>query len=478
MARASCSSCSLFVPSAGNFAIQWNFAALSLAVALMTARDGVAVKSGGDYTEPPWAKYALLGTVFAGAMTGMIGIGALGDALGRRLGMTTTLALVVAGALGSALLPWGDGDTLFGVLAACRFLLGVGVGGIYPMAAASAHEGASSGGASARGASAAVGYAFFWQSVGALAPSLAAMLLLLAPAGPGVSSWQFRVLLGAGAIFAAVPLVATLRETPEAAAAGVGGGAPGLINAAAPAGKSGVAARAPLSRAHALALAGTTSTWLLFDIACYGTNIFSPAILADIFGDETLMQLCWHSAIFAFVALPASAAAIVMIKPMGARNLSIAGFAFIAAAFGALAAAFNFGAGPTVKFALYVLLSFAINWGPNVTTYVIPAEAFPARSRGTFHGTSAAAGKLGAVIGTFMFQPIVDVAGVSGVLWVQAALSVLGLLASVMLLPIGPSDDGDADGAESGGYGGGSFARLAAGDEDASDGRSRLLVDA
>jgi PHS family inorganic phosphate transporter-like MFS transporter len=409
-------------------------------------------------------------------MVGMIGIGALGDALGRRLGMATTLALVVGSALGSAVLPWGDGDTLFGVLAACRFLLGVGVGGIYPMAAASAHEGAASGGASARGASAAVGYAFFWQSVGALAPSLAAMLLLLAPAGPGVSSWQFRLLLGAGALFAAVPLVATLREPPEAAAAAGGGGGggggapPGLINA----GKlGGGAGGAPTSRAHAVALAGTTSTWLLFDVACYGTNIFAPSILGDIFGDETLMQLCWHSAIFAFVALPACALAIAMLKPMGARNLSIAGFAFIAAAFGALAAAFNLGAGPTAKFSLYVLLSFALAWGPNVTTYVIPAEVFPAHIRGTFHGTSAAAGKLGAVIGTFMFQPIVDVAGVSGVLWVQAALSVLGLLASVVLLPAGPADDDGADGGRSDG-----FALLAAGEDGAADGRSRLLVDA
>ena len=126
-ARGGC--CSLFVPSAGNFAIQWNFAVLSIVVAIMTARSG-------GYTEPHWAKYTLLGTVFAGAMVGMISMGALGDALGRRLGMATTLSLVVAGALGSALLPWGDGDELFGVLAACRFVLGVGVGGIYPMSAA------------------------------------------------------------------------------------------------------------------------------------------------------------------------------------------------------------------------------------------------------------------------------------------------------------------------------------------------------
>ena len=469
--RASCGSwCSLFVPSAGNFAIQWNFSALSIALAIMTAREGVVVKSGGDYTEPPWAKYALLGTVFAGAMVGMIGIGVLGDILGRRLGMAATLSLVIAGALGSAVLPWGDGDELFGILAACRFLLGVGVGGIYPMAAASAHEGASSKGASSRVASAAVGYAFFWQSVGQLSPSLVALLLLLAPSGPGVSSWQFRVLLGAGAIFAALPLVATLRSD---SAPTVFEGKQGALNSSAVGATGKAASSFMINRSQALALLGTTSTWLLFDIACYGTNIFSPAILSHIFGDETLVELCWHSAIFASVALPACAAAIFMLKPMGARMLSIAGFALIAVTFAALAAAFDFGAGPTVTFSLYVLLSFALSWGPNVTTYVIPAEAFPARIRGTFHGASAASGKLGAVIGTFMFQPIVDAAGVSGVLWVQAALSILGLLASIMLLPSGPVDDDTGISSDS-------LSHLVASDESDVDfdGRTRLLVDA
>ena len=115
---------------------------------------------------------------------------------------------------------------------------------------------------------------------------------------------------------------------------------------------------------------------------------------------------------------------LALLKPMGARALSHAGFAFIAASFAALAAAFNLNLGSTVKFVLYIVLSFALNWGPNVTTYVIPAEAFPARIRGTFHGTSAAAGKMGAVIGTFMFQPIVDAWGVAGVLCVHASDSV------------------------------------------------------
>lgn len=41
--------------------------------------------------------------------------------------------------------------------------------------------------------------------------------------------------------------------------------------------------------------------------------------------------------------------------------------------------------------------------GPNSTTFVVPAEIFPARLRSTCHGISAAAGKLGAMVGAFGF---------------------------------------------------------------------------
>jgi PHS family inorganic phosphate transporter-like MFS transporter len=36
--------------------------------------------------------------------------------------------------------------------------------------------------------------------------------------------------------------------------------------------------------------------------------------------------------------------------------------------------------------------------GPNTLTYIIPAEIFPTRYRGTCHGIAAASGKLGSVI--------------------------------------------------------------------------------
>ena len=52
---------------------------------------------------------------------------------------------------------------------------------------------------------------------------------------------------------------------------------------------------------------------------------------------------------------------------------------------------------------LYCLANFFQNFGPNVTTFVIPGEVFPTRYRSTAHGLSAACGKLGAIVAQVIF---------------------------------------------------------------------------
>lgn len=49
---------------------------------------------------------------------------------------------------------------------------------------------------------------------------------------------------------------------------------------------------------------------------------------------------------------------------------------------------------------LYGLTFFFANFGPNTTTFIVPAELFPARFRSTCHGIAGSTGKLGALIGT------------------------------------------------------------------------------
>merc|ERR1719191_397211 len=81
-----------------------------------------------------------------------------------------------------------------------------------------------------------------------------------------------------------------------------------------------------------------------------------------------------------------------------------------------------------VCFGLTFLFS---NFGPNTTTFVIPVEIYPTVVRATCHGLSAAAGKVGAVIGTVAFSPMENAWGVSMVLAACGVVCLVGAAATM-----------------------------------------------
>ena len=76
---------------------------------------------------------------------------------------------------------------------------------------------------------------------------------------------------------------------------------------------------------------------------------------------------------------------------------------------------------------VYGVSYFFTEFGPNVTTFVIPSEVFPVTMRATGHGISAGIGKLGAFIGVFLFPVLQSSLGLRGTLLLTAAVSVLGI---------------------------------------------------
>ena len=90
---------------------------------------------------------------------------------------------------------------------------------------------------------------------------------------------------------------------------------------------------------------------------------------------------------------------------------------------------------PKLLFFGYVLLTFALNWGVNVSTFVLPAMCFPAHIRSSFNGLSSAGGKIGAVIGSSSFNSVKDTLGFSGTYAVCTVISLLGVLVTVMFIP-------------------------------------------
>lgn len=404
--------------SAASFTVQYSFNSLSVAVLLLTSSRG---NSGPpDFPEPTWAKQALLGVTFAFCAVGMVGLGVLGDLAGRRIGLLTSLWTVLAGALASSLVPASPSPYLG--LALARALLGIGVGGLYPNAAALAHEDSSS--SSREGGSGGAentAWSFVWQTPGSVAPYLVALAPLYALRGtPSFSQYAWRVVLACGALPAAAT-IALVQGVKEEVAAEEAEAAQGT----------------PWTPALSRALLGTAGCWFLYDVSAYGIGVYTPQILQAIFPAESVQAVLLQAVGSHVASLGGAVGAVFALRAYGSCWLQRWGFAGVAATALALGALFSASPNglPWPKFVAFQALTFALSWGPNVSTYVLPAQLFPRAWRARAHGASASAGKLGAVVGTFCFAPVFIAGGTAAVMYLQLAVCAAGGGLSVWALP-------------------------------------------
>mmetsp|Transcript_11353 Transcript_11353/g.15021 ORF Transcript_11353/g.15021 Transcript_11353/m.15021 type:complete len:184 (-) Transcript_11353:99-650(-) len=80
---------------------------------------------------------------------------------------------------------------------------------------------------------------------------------------------------------------------------------------------------------------------------------------------------------------------------------------------------------PWLLVLIYGLTFFFANYGPNTTTFSLPSLVYSHDVRSTLNGVSAAAGKLGALIGATFFSPVSDSLGDDNVMLLCAAVSVI-----------------------------------------------------
>lgn len=419
------------IAALSNFSIQYNFACIAIGLAFMdnTSSDSQAVPPA--YPRTAVQDALLKSLVFAGAIAGQLTMGYAGDALGRRRAMLLTNCFSTLGALSTALLTWGP--PVYTIMAIGRFLLGIGVGGKYPLAATISQE--SEQGDENRSYEVAKG--FFWQTPGAMLPYVVGMLLLSVFGHqhhganfPVATSIQFRLLLGIGAIPIMITTVLTYysQESAEYQAAMAEGGM----------------GNNPLRTAfwHPELwgpLAGCGISWFLYDFVYYGTA-FNQVIITDrVFGNgNSLWDDCWQNMILSGVGLPGVVLGVAWLKYSTSRKLQIAGFAAIAVVSGFLALSVRLHASTSVKFTCFCLLLFTINWGANVSTYTLPAECFPTSVRATFFGLSSAMGKAGALVGSASFAWITDEIGLDGVYLVCATFSIVSILVTLVFIPRRP----------------------------------------
>jgi PHS family inorganic phosphate transporter-like MFS transporter len=367
------------------------------------------------------SQLALLNAVMLGAaFLGALVFGRVADKIGRTKVYWMSAALMVIAAVGSALAP------SLAVLVAFRFLLGFGVGGDYPVSAVLMSEYSDH-----RNRGRMVGLVFSAQAVGLVVGPLIALALLGGGAGPG-ATW--RILLGIGAIPAAAA-VWLRRKMPEPPRFQAKAASPAQPQPRAQAADEAVGLRAFLtSRRLLVLLAGTAGCWFLLDYAYYGNTISTPQIIALISPHASQMTtIAIQLAIFVVAAVPGYVLAIATMDRIGHRRLQLVGFILMGACFAVIGLVPGMTTAVVPFLLVYGISYFFTEFGPNVTTFVLPGELFPTRIRATGHGISAGIGKLGAFIGVFLFPVLQHSLGLRGTLLLTAGVSALGALLTLVL---------------------------------------------
>ncbi|OVA02416.1 General substrate transporter [Macleaya cordata] len=395
---------------------------------------------------PPNVAAAVNGVALVGTLAGQLFFGWLGDKMGRKRVYGITLMLMVGCSVASGLSLGSNPTAVMTTLCFFRFWLGFGIGGDYPLSATIMSEYANK---KTRGAF--IAAVFAMQGTGILAGGIVAIVIAaifdakfkaptyeVNPAASTVpqADYIWRLILMFGALPAALTYywrmkmpetaryTALVAKNAKLAAADMSKVLNVEIQAEEekverltqePSNSFGLFSKQFLSR-HGLHLLGTTSTWFLLDIAFYSQNLFQKDIFTavgwippaktmnaveevyKIAKAQTLIALC--------STVPGYWFTVAFIDIMGRFAIQMMGFFFMTVFMFALAFPYKHW---TMKenrigfVVMYALTFFFANFGPNSTTFVVPAEIFPARLRSTCHGISAASGKAGAIIGAFGF---------------------------------------------------------------------------
>jgi PHS family inorganic phosphate transporter-like MFS transporter len=386
-------------------------------------------------------------TALLAAVIGATIFGRLLDVLGRKAVYGLELVILVIGALGSAFLVPVNGVYY---LIAWRFILGIGIGGDYSTSSVIMSEYSNT-----KNRGRFIGMVFSMQSFGLVAGPLVALAFLTTGVNPAIT---WKLLLAIGAIPAAVVIYfrRKMPEPPKYSAIVKGKIVKAVrdLNSYAninisPTGsearaRSHMTLRRMLTDRKLIALVIVTAgSWFLMDWALYGNSIMSSEMLsflvpASVKGIAHVIRTTELTAlIFGVAAFPGYWLATFTMDRIGRKPIQVAGFAMMALSFGILGVfTFLTTSAYILQFMiLYGISYFFIEFGPNVTTFVVPPEVFPISARGTGSGIAASGGKIGAFVGTFLNVFITSQFHLSGLFIVLSILSVIGLVITIILLP-------------------------------------------
>ncbi|KAI9323555.1 phosphate:H+ symporter [Dichotomocladium elegans] len=402
-----------------------------------------------------------------GTVIGQLAFGYLADHVGRKRMYGIELIIMIIGTLGQTLAGNGPAASFWAVITFWRIVLGIGIGGDYPLSSVITAEFATT---KRRGAMMAAVFAM--QGIGQLSAGIVGLIATAAfqnsiNANPENLDYVWRIVIGVGAVPGVVALYfrLTIPETPrytmdveQKIEKGIRD-AKAFIEHGAAAGVYGddvAVARADLAivpkatwsdfrryfgkRKNALKLFGTAYSWFALDVAWYGLGLNNSIILKNIgyaggTPYEAVFKTCVGNIIINLLgSVPGYWISVFTIDYLGRKFIQIMGFTMLTIMFVVLGFAYHqiLNVSIPLFIVLYTITQIFFNFGPNTTTFIVPGECFPTRYRSTAHGISAASGKIGSIIAQVAFGLLKDRGGPNA--WIDHLLEIFALFMLTGLL--------------------------------------------
>lgn len=185
-------------------------------------------------------------------------------------------------------------------------------------------------------------------------------------------------------------------------------------------------------------LCATSVCWFCNDFPFYGNQIFRNVFLSLVTSNSDQVLTLWlYNMINVGCELVGYHLATPLIdhKLYGRKRMQMVGFLMSFILFIIAAAIFptldNKGPGGHAFEAIYFVSSFWTQFGPNITTFLVAGEVYPAPVRATAHGVSAAVGKLGALSATVLYNYL----GSRTKFWVVAWFGLVGFILTATFIP-------------------------------------------
>ncbi|KAF5316441.1 hypothetical protein D9619_006915 [Psilocybe cf. subviscida] len=184
-------------------------------------------------------------------------------------------------------------------------------------------------------------------------------------------------------------------------------------------------------------LAAISAVWFLYDLIVYPFGLYSSIIFDNITGNtDSLGVIFGWNVVSNLFYMPGTIIGAFVVDYLGPKNTLIVGLLCQAVIGFIMSSLYTHLVNHIALFAVIygIFLSFG-EFGPGICTILLAGKSSPTAVRGQFYGTAAAAGKIGAFVGTWIFPPIIDafggsatVRGNTGPFWIGSGCALLSAL--------------------------------------------------